>query len=249
MGVGQRLVGEQQRDGSRGAGALGSDLAELERLECFGEVAVVPGDAAEVVEDVRTAAALNGSCGSRSSRAARTSRYRSAVRSSHDRSKQALTLAGSRTRQIVHPRKRQRVTCNRRRVVERYATSRLAEGMTMSAPEDVRRQLSARFHHDMIDGYHLLNREIGYPANRFLQMVNDPQIGGEGAAHLLLRGPQTSYGFATLWEHGRLHQSVEAWVLRPEYEPLFSDVERATARDRLERHRFDVDAYVRSLAP
>jgi hypothetical protein len=40
---------------------------------------------------------------------------------------------------------------------------------------------------------------------------------------------------------------VEAWVLRPEYEVLFTEDERVTARRRLEDHEFDVDRYLRSL--
>jgi len=43
--------------------------------------------------------------------------------------------------------------------------------------------------------------------------------------------------------------SVEAWILRPWYEPLFTEVERTEARRRLEAHEFDVDRYLRSLKP
>lgn len=42
-----------------------------------------------------------------------------------------------------------------------------------------------------------------------------------------------SDGFPTLWEGGRLDLCVEAHVLRPEFEPLFDDAERRTARRRL----------------
>jgi hypothetical protein len=40
---------------------------------------------------------------------------------------------------------------------------------------------------------------------------------------------------------------VEAWILRPEYRPLFSEDERAEARRRLEERRFDVYRYLRQL--
>jgi hypothetical protein len=117
-----------------------------------------------------------------------------------------------------------------------------------AASSEERRRLSARFHADMIDGYRTLKREIGYNASRFLQMINEPGVGGEGAAHALLRGPDAHDGFTTLYLANRLHQSVEAWVLRPEYEPLFNEDERRTAADRLRSRGFDVDAYLRSLA-
>jgi hypothetical protein len=38
-------------------------------------------------------------------------------------------------------------------------------------------------------------------------------------------------------------------VLRPEYEPLFTDEERDIARMRLEGRDFDVDAYLRTIQP
>ena len=68
--------------------------------------------------------------------------------------------------------------------------------------------------------------------------------GGVGAAHLLLEGRDASDGFTTLWENGRLRMSVEATVLLPWYEKLFSDEERTTARRRLTEHRFDVDDFI-----
>jgi hypothetical protein len=44
-----------------------------------------------------------------------------------------------------------------------------------------------------------------------------------------------------------LGYSVEAVVLKPKYRSLFTEPEREVARDRLERHGFDVDEYVRRL--
>lgn len=73
------------------------------------------------------------------------------------------------------------------------------------------------------------------------------QYGGVAAAKKLVNGPGTSEGFVVLWEKRQLGRSVEAWMLRPEYEALFSDDERQRARRRLEEHKFDVDAYIRNL--
>lgn len=81
----------------------------------------------------------------------------------------------------------------------------------------------------------------------FLQMVR--ASGGVEAAKSLLRsGPNTSYGFEVLWEKKQLGRSVEAQVLGPEYEALFTDDEREIARRRLELHEFDVDAYLREVS-
>jgi len=45
-----------------------------------------------------------------------------------------------------------------------------------------------------------------------------------------LRKDEVSDGFTTLWELRPLDLSVEAYVLRPEYAPLFTEEERGIAR-------------------
>lgn len=100
-----------------------------------------------------------------------------------------------------------------------------------------------QFHHSIVAGAARLKREIGYNATRFMQMVGER--GGVAAAHALLKGPNASDGFTTLWEHQRLDMSVEAFSLLPWYRELFSDDELVTAEDRLRRHHFDVDRYQR----
>ncbi|MGI5180542.1 hypothetical protein ACQEVZ_29930 [Dactylosporangium sp. CA-152071] len=106
-------------------------------------------------------------------------------------------------------------------------------------------ELVRRFHADMVQGIRTLSQQIGYRAPRFAQMVSEH--GGIEAARRLLRGPGTSEGFLTLYQHNKLGMSVEAWVLRPEYAPLFTEDERAVAHRRLTDHQFDVDRYLRSL--
>ncbi len=83
----------------------------------------------------------------------------------------------------------------------------------------------------MVAVYMTAKRELGYNATRFLQMITDE--GGLGAARKLLHASAVSDGFTTLWEHGRLDLSVEAYVLRPEFAGLFTDGERRIARKRL----------------
>jgi hypothetical protein len=56
----------------------------------------------------------------------------------------------------------------------------------------------------------------------------------------LLWKDEVSDGFTTLWELKRLDLSVEAFVLRPEYEPLFTEAERGIARARLKEYGYPV---------
>ncbi len=97
----------------------------------------------------------------------------------------------------------------------------------------------------LLAGCDRLQREIGYNPTRFRQMVGD--VGGVEAAKRLLEGPATSDGFATLWEAGRLHLSVEALAILPRFVVLFSERERTESRRRLEAHGFDVAAFLRQI--
>lgn len=97
------------------------------------------------------------------------------------------------------------------------------------------------FHADMERGIATLQREIGYNASRWRQMVHDH--GGVGAARQLLRGRDVSDGFTRLWEAGRLNMSVEWFVLV--YDDLFADDERQTAYRRLKLHDVPVDDWLR----
>ena len=81
--------------------------------------------------------------------------------------------------------------------------------------------------------------ECGYNATRFLQLVSEK--GGLAAAKQLISKPGGTDGFTTLWQCGRLHLSVEAHVLKQEYEPLFTEVERRMCRDRLGEFGYKVN--------
>jgi hypothetical protein len=50
--------------------------------------------------------------------------------------------------------------------------------------------------------------------------------GGPEAARRLLAGAHAQLGLETLRWHGRLGESVEAYVLLPRYQSLFTDAER-----------------------
>jgi hypothetical protein len=103
--------------------------------------------------------------------------------------------------------------------------------------------LAREFTDEMYAGYRYLARTINYRARQFLEMVTLHT--GVGAAKLLLQGRDASDGFTRLWEAKMLDHSVEAAVLKPKYEALFTLEERRIARQRLELHEFDVDEFIR----
>ncbi len=90
----------------------------------------------------------------------------------------------------------------------------------------------------MVRLYETAKRDLDYNATRFIQMVSEH--GGVEAARHLLRAPNVSDGFTTLWERGRLDLSVEAHVLRPEYAELFTRAERDVAAERLRAYGFEI---------
>lgn len=75
--------------------------------------------------------------------------------------------------------------------------------------------------------------ECGYPARRFLNLVN--QIGGLAAAKQLLRSDTHPEGLTALWEYGRLDLSMEALVLQKQWSELFAADELKLAKRRLAR--------------
>ena len=93
------------------------------------------------------------------------------------------------------------------------------------------KDLRLKFHQAMVGIYETARVECRYTATRFLQMLSTK--GGLATARALLATDAPSDGFTRLWECGRLDLTVEAHVLKAEFEPLFSESERATARRRL----------------
>jgi hypothetical protein len=98
-------------------------------------------------------------------------------------------------------------------------------------------QLEKKFHEDMRDIYLTAKKELKYNASRFWQLVCEK--GGVQAAKILIAKDGGTYGFEILWEHRRLDLSVEAHVLKSEYNDLFTDDERRMCRDRLMQFGFD----------
>jgi hypothetical protein len=73
----------------------------------------------------------------------------------------------------------------------------------------------------------------GYWASYFLRGVRNH--GGLTYARQLLNATGTTEGFHRLTAEGRLDLTMEALVLRPEYQKLFSPGERQVAASRLAR--------------
>lgn len=94
--------------------------------------------------------------------------------------------------------------------------------------------IEKQFNDDMMHIYVTAKKELGYNATRFLQMIS--KYGGLSTAHKLIATEGGTEGFTKLWEYGRLDLSVEAHVLKPEYEVLFSEEERNMCRERLKSY-------------
>ena len=81
---------------------------------------------------------------------------------------------------------------------------------------------------------------LDYRPTYFLQMVQEH--GGMAAAKRLLSSREAQLGLIRLWELERLDISMEALVLQERWNPLFSDAERQTARERLQAYGYDPPA-------
>lgn len=100
--------------------------------------------------------------------------------------------------------------------------------------------LRKRFREGLLEGYEVVKQETGYNATYFLRMVQESENGVDAAKRLLAKEGY-SEGLARLWEEGRLDLSMEAYLLSPEFAPLFTEAERAIARQRLLDYGYDPD--------
>jgi len=91
--------------------------------------------------------------------------------------------------------------------------------------------LELQFQDDMLKTYRKA-KKLGYKAGIFLDMIGT--MGGVGTAKKLLSTEDfIQDGVTRLWELGRLDLSVEALVLKMEYDVLFTFEEKETAKKRL----------------
>src|SRR5690242_1825312 len=97
--------------------------------------------------------------------------------------------------------------------------------------------LADAFQKAAMDNYNEAKTKLGYKATRWLQMAQEH--GAVDAARRLIAYPElTSEGLTAMWQAKRLDLSVEALMLRPEFAPLFTDAERARAREILAAHNY-----------
>lgn len=95
--------------------------------------------------------------------------------------------------------------------------------------------LEDMFHNDMVHIYKTAKKELGYNASRFIQLVSEK--GGVQAAKQLIQKEGGTDGFTTLWQYHRLDLSVESYVIKDQYQKLFSDEERAICQNRLDEFK------------
>jgi len=67
------------------------------------------------------------------------------------------------------------------------------------------------------------------------------EYGAVAMTHRHLKSKFATAGFTRLWEMGRLELSIEAIVLQPEFQSLYSDEELAVARERLANKGYEID--------
>jgi hypothetical protein len=98
-------------------------------------------------------------------------------------------------------------------------------------------QAKEAFGRAMTEIYRRAKDEAGYHATIFLRMLSEH--GPLETARRLINSSVPSDGFTHLWERGRLDLTVEAHVLRPEFDVLFTDEERQRCRSRLAEYGFN----------
>ena len=80
-------------------------------------------------------------------------------------------------------------------------------------------------------------RKINYRPAPFEQMLHD--WGAVATAQRLLGSDPPQYGLNRLWDLQRLDISLECVVLKPEFQPLFTEKQLDVARRRLRDRGFD----------
>jgi len=101
--------------------------------------------------------------------------------------------------------------------------------------KDTMTELERKFHEDMLSIYDV-SQKLGYRPRHLLSIVFEK--GGRQAAKQLIQSSQPTEGFLKLWKLNRLDISVEAKVLLPEYQDLFTEEERQICKKRLDEYGY-----------
>ncbi len=108
-------------------------------------------------------------------------------------------------------------------------------------------ELESEFGSRIRELYDRARREAGYNATHFISMVAN--IGPLGTAKKLLASRTISDGFSELWERGRIDLTVEALVIEPTFETLFTDTELDVARHRLTQFGYTANKSASKASP
>ena len=106
--------------------------------------------------------------------------------------------------------------------------------------DEARPEVEREFGRAMRDVYLRAKDELGYNATYFLRMLSTE--GPIQTARRLITSSQPSEGFTTLWERRRLDLTVEAHVVQPRFQSLFTESELEAARQRLEGYGYTADS-------
>jgi HNH endonuclease len=107
---------------------------------------------------------------------------------------------------------------------------------TADSPPEAPSDPHPEFTRALIESYKRARTEAGYNAPYFLEMLNERK--GHATATHLIHSQHPSIGFTSLWERRRLDLTVEATVLRPEWQSIFADADLLAAYRRLEKYEF-----------
>jgi hypothetical protein len=88
----------------------------------------------------------------------------------------------------------------------------------------------------LVDIYRRARAEAGYNAHEFIQLLHERH--GYDTAMYLIHSTQPSDGFTALWERKRLDLTVEAVVLRPKWNYLFTKEDRLATYRRLKNYEY-----------
>jgi len=96
----------------------------------------------------------------------------------------------------------------------------------------------AKLNDALLNAVQIMKSEYRYNPSIFIQMLTSD--GAIETCRKLILSKRASDGFAKLWEFHRLDLSVEAIVLRPEFNGIFSSEEKKIARRRLKEYDYTV---------
>jgi len=97
--------------------------------------------------------------------------------------------------------------------------------------------LEEEFDKAMLEVDKACRREIGFNAKQFRAII--AAHGGKEGDKKLLQSPRVQSGFEYLWKRNRLDLSMEAVIVNPKFQPLFTPSEISEAQHRLEMGRYD----------